>query len=115
MCERGWGRIVTISSEAARVGQDQFLSVYGASKAGAVGFMRHLALELAPSGVTVNCISLGAMDNNGGIWGESLAPRIPRRRLGTGDDAGAAVVFLASTEADWITGQVLPVNGGAHT
>ena len=114
MCERGWGRIVTISSEAARFGMDQYVSLYGASKAGAVGFTKHLALEVAPVGVTVNCITLGAMNNNAGKWGdEVMAPRIPRRRLGTGDDAGAAVVFLASAEADWITGQVLPVNGGS--
>jgi NAD(P)-dependent dehydrogenase (short-subunit alcohol dehydrogenase family) len=113
MCERGWGRIVTISSEAARFGMDQHVSLYGASKAGAVGFMKHLALEVAPAGVTANCIALGAMNNNAGKWGEAMVPRIPRRRLGTGDDAGAAVVFLASAEADWITGQVLPVNGGS--
>jgi 3-oxoacyl-[acyl-carrier protein] reductase len=113
MCERGWGRIVTISSEAARFGMDQYMSLYGASKAGAVGFTKHLALEVAPSGVTVNCLALGAMDNNSGKWGEVLAPTIPRRRLGTGADAGAAVVFLASAETDWITGQVLPVNGGS--
>jgi NAD(P)-dependent dehydrogenase (short-subunit alcohol dehydrogenase family) len=115
MCERGWGRIITISSEAGRTGSDQGLSVYGTSKAGAVGFTRHLALEVAPHGVTVNAISLGAMDNNAGKWGESLARTIPRRRLGTGDDAAAAVVYLASAEADWVTGQVLPVNGGSAT
>lgn len=113
MCDRGWGRIVTISSEAARFGMDSHVSIYGAAKAGAVAFSKHLALEVAPSGVTVNCIALGAMNNNAGKWGESLAATIPRRRLGTGEDAGAAVVFLASAEADWITGQVLPVNGGS--
>jgi NAD(P)-dependent dehydrogenase (short-subunit alcohol dehydrogenase family) len=113
MCERGWGRVVTISSEAARFGMDQNVSIYGASKAGAVAFSKHLALEVAQAGVTVNCVALGSMNNNAGKWGESLAATIPRRRLGTGDDAGAAVVFLASPEADWITGQVLPVNGGS--
>lgn len=113
MCERGWGRIVTISSEAARIGMDQHVSIYGASKAAAVAFSKHLALEVAPAGVTVNCIALGAMNNNAGKWGDSLAATIPRRRLGTGDDAGAAVVFLASAEADWITGQLFPVNGGS--
>ncbi|WP_166903479.1 SDR family NAD(P)-dependent oxidoreductase [Mycobacterium sp. DL440] len=113
MCDRGWGRIVTISSEAARFGMDANVSIYGASKAAAVTFSKHLALEVAQSGVTVNCVALGAMNNNAGEWGESLAATIPRRRLGTGEDAGAAVVFLASSEAAWITGQVLPVNGGS--
>jgi NAD(P)-dependent dehydrogenase (short-subunit alcohol dehydrogenase family) len=77
--------------------------------------MKHLALEVAPLGVTANCIALGAMDNNGGKWGDTLAASTPRRRLGSGADAGAAVAYLASSEADWVTGQVLPVNGGIHT
>jgi NAD(P)-dependent dehydrogenase (short-subunit alcohol dehydrogenase family) len=113
MCERGWGRIITISSEAARMGLAINVSVYGAAKAGAVGLMRHLALEVAPAGVTVNAVSLGAMDNVGGDMAAKLSAGIPRRRLGSGADAGAAVVYLASSEADWVTGQVLPVNGGS--
>jgi NAD(P)-dependent dehydrogenase (short-subunit alcohol dehydrogenase family) len=114
MCDRGWGRIITISSEAARMGLDINVSVYGASKAGAVGMTRHLAVEVAPDGVTVNAISLGPMENVGGAWADKIAAGIPRRRLGTGTDAGLAVAFFASAEADWITGQVLPVNGGSH-
>jgi NAD(P)-dependent dehydrogenase (short-subunit alcohol dehydrogenase family) len=115
MCERGWGRVVTISSEAGRHGMAEGVALYGASKAGAIGFMKHLALEVAPLGVTANCIALGLMDNNGGKWGDAAAASMPRRRLGTGADAGAAVAYLASSEADWVTGQVLPVNGGIHT
>jgi NAD(P)-dependent dehydrogenase (short-subunit alcohol dehydrogenase family) len=88
------------------------VSLYGAAKAGAVGLMRHLAVEVAPAGVTVNCLSLGLMDNVAGEWADAMAARVPRRRLGSPADVGAAVVFLASDEADWITGQVLPVNGG---
>ncbi|WP_261566072.1 SDR family NAD(P)-dependent oxidoreductase [Frankia gtarii] len=114
MCERGWGRIITISSEAARMGLDINVAIYGASKAGAIGLTRHLAVEVAPAGVTVNAISLGTMENVGGRWGDRIAAGIPRRRLGTGADAGAAVTFLASDEADWVTGQVLPVNGGSR-
>ena len=115
MCDRGRGRVVTISSEAGRTGLGIGVSLYGAAKAGAVGLMRHLAVEVAPAGVTVNCLSLGLIDNVAGDWAEAMAARVPRRRLGSPADVGAAVVFLASDEADWITGQVLPVNGGTAT
>ena len=115
MCDRGRGRVVTISSEAGRMGLGLGVSLYGAAKAGAVGLMRHLAVEVAPSGVTVNCLSLGLMDNVAGDWAGAMAGRVPRRRLGSPADVGAAVVFLASEEAGWITGQVLPVNGGTAT
>jgi 3-oxoacyl-[acyl-carrier protein] reductase len=115
MCDRGRGRVVTISSEAGRVGLGIGVSLYGAAKAGAVGLMRHVAVEVAPFGVTVNSLSLGLMDNVAGEWSEAMAKRVPRRRLGSPADVGAAVVFLASDEADWITGQVLPVNGGTAT
>jgi NAD(P)-dependent dehydrogenase (short-subunit alcohol dehydrogenase family) len=115
MAERGWGRIVTISSEAGRIGLAFNVSLYGAAKAGAIGLMRHLAMELGPSGVTANCLTLGMMDNVDGDWADAVARSLPRRRLGSPEDVGAAVAFLASDEADWITGQVLPVNGGAAT
>ena len=115
MCERGWGRIVTVSSEAARQGIPLGISLYGASKAAAIGFMRHLAVEVAPTGVTVNAVSLGLRDNVASEWAASVARTGPRKRLGSPDDVGAAVAFLASPEADWITGQVLPVNGGVAT
>jgi len=115
MCDRGRGRIITISSEAGRTGLAIGVSLYGAAKAGAVGLMRHLAVEVAPAGVTVNCLSLGLMDNVAGEWADAMAARVPRRRLGSPADVGAAVVFLASDEAEWITGQVLPVNGGTLT
>jgi NAD(P)-dependent dehydrogenase (short-subunit alcohol dehydrogenase family) len=115
MCERGWGRIITVSSEAGRQGIPLGISLYGASKAAAVGFMRHLAVEVAPTGVTVNAVSLGLMDNVPGDFADKIARTVPRKRLGSPDDVGAAVAFLASPEADWITGQVLPVNGGVAT
>jgi NAD(P)-dependent dehydrogenase (short-subunit alcohol dehydrogenase family) len=115
MADRGWGRVITISSEAGRIGLEFGLSLYGAAKAGAIGLMRHLAMELGPSGVTANCLTLGMMDNVDGEWADAVARTLPRRRLGSPRDVGAAVAFLASDEADWITGQVLPVNGGAAT
>jgi NAD(P)-dependent dehydrogenase (short-subunit alcohol dehydrogenase family) len=114
MCERGHGRVVHISSEAGRVGLDIGVSLYGAAKAGAVGLVRHVAVEVAPHGVTVNSLSLGLIDNVAGDWADAVARTVPRRRLGSPRDVGAAVAFLASDEAGWITGQVLPVNGGAH-
>jgi 3-oxoacyl-[acyl-carrier protein] reductase len=115
MCERGWGRVITISSEAGRHGLDIGVSLYGAAKAGAVGLMRHVAVEVAPFGVTVNSLSLGLIGNVQSEWADRVARTVPRRRLGTPADIGAAAAFLASDGADWITGQVLPVNGGSYT
>ncbi len=113
MCERRFGRIVTISSEAWRVGSAWGISMYAAGKAGAIGFMRQLACEVGPMGVTANCVALGEMDNL--PMAEHLAKRYPTLRLGRGDDVGAAVVYLASKEAEWVTGQVLALNGGLVT
>jgi len=115
MCERGFGRIVTISSEAGRVGVAFGVSLYGAAKAAAVSFTRHLAMEVGPFGVTANCLSLGLMDNVPEAMRNALAAQHPTRRVGTPDDVGAAVVYLASNEASWVTGQLLPVNGGFAT
>jgi len=113
MCERGWGRVITVSSDAGRVGAPIGVSLYGASKAGALGWMRHVAHEVGPSGVTCNALSLGLMAGNG--MPPELAAGQPVPRLGEPEDAGWAVAFLASDEAGWITGQVLPVNGGGVT
>ncbi|PRX99742.1 SDR family NAD(P)-dependent oxidoreductase [Allonocardiopsis opalescens] len=115
MCEAGWGRIVQISSGAARTGSDQGLSLYGAAKSGVEGFIRHLSQELAPSGVTANTLALGLQTNAAGDATEVFAAKIPTRRLGTPEDVGAAVVYLASPEASWMTGQTLNLNGGSVT
>ena len=113
MCQRGSGRIITISSGAGQTGLPIGITLYGAGKAGALGFQRHLAMELAGDGVTVNAIALGLMDNVGGAdVVKGLANSQPTGRLGTPEDVGAAVVYLASDEASWVTGQVLGVNGG---
>jgi NAD(P)-dependent dehydrogenase (short-subunit alcohol dehydrogenase family) len=114
MCERGWGRVVTVSSEAGRAGSDLGIAIYGAAKAGAVGLSRHLAVELGPFGVTVNCVSLGVIARPDG-GGGGMAKRYPARRLGRPDDVAGAVAYLASDEAAWVTGQTLPVNGGIFT
>ena len=116
MVERRWGRIVTISSGAGQMGVGIGISIYGAGKAGAIGFSRHLALEVASKGVTVNCLALGLMVSAGDSDATaSLAATIPAKRVGTPEDVGAAVVYLASEEASWVTGQTLGVNGGSHT
>ncbi|MEX0666360.1 MAG: SDR family NAD(P)-dependent oxidoreductase [Acidimicrobiia bacterium] len=111
MVDRGWGRIVTISSEAGRIGVGFGISIYGAAKAGAVGFSHHLATELIGTGVTVNCLSLGLMAVDAD---DARRPPPPTARLGRPDDVAAAVCYLASDAAEWVTGQTLPVNGG-HT
>jgi NAD(P)-dependent dehydrogenase (short-subunit alcohol dehydrogenase family) len=113
MIGRGWGRVITISSTAGRVGGAINVSIYGAAKAGAAHFMRHLALEVARQGVTANVISLGFMNTVGEEFDRAVAPTIPMGRTGTGQDVGAAVVYLASEEANWVTGATLVVDGGS--
>jgi 3-oxoacyl-[acyl-carrier protein] reductase len=116
MCARRWGRVITISSGAGQVGLPIGVSLYGAGKGGAIAFMRHLAIELARDGVTANTLSLGLMNNAGDASGtRSIAASVPVGRLGTPEDVGAAVVYLASPEASWITGQTIGLNGGSTT
>lgn len=114
MCEKGWGRIIVISSEAGRTGLDIGVSIYGAAKAGGANFIRHLAREVGPLGVTANVVSLGLMDNVPEEFAGKLVKTIPARRLGKADDAAHAVGYLASDEAAWVTGQTLVVNGGSQ-
>jgi 3-oxoacyl-[acyl-carrier protein] reductase len=115
MCERGWGRVISILSEAGRVGQ-RHQAVYSAAKAAAAGFSRSLAHEVARCGVTVNCVSLGTVPVGMDSEIEArLARRYPMGRLGRPQDVAPAVAFFASDEASWITGQTLPVNGGWAT
>ena len=113
MCERGWGRVITISSGAGQIGLSIGVSLYGAGKGAAIAFMRHLALEVARSGVTANTLTLGMMENAAGSGAaEGLAEMVPIGRPGRPEDVGAAVVFLASEEAGWLTGQTIGLNGG---
>jgi len=113
MCARRWGRVVQISSGAGRTGLRLGVSLYGASKSGVEGFIRHLAIEVARDGVTANAIALGLMDNGGGQATASLARQVPAGRLGSPADVAAAVVYVASPEASWLTGQTLDLNGGS--
>lgn len=116
MCDRGWGRVITISSGAGQVGIGLGVAAYGAGKGGGIAFMRHLAVEVAPYGVTANSIALGLIDNQmEPSVTESLARGVPTGRLGTPADVGAAVVYVASDEASWLTGQTIGLNGGIPT
>jgi 3-oxoacyl-[acyl-carrier protein] reductase len=116
MCDRGFGRLVTISSGAGQVGLPMGVALYGAGKGGAIAFMRHVAMEVAGSGVTANTLALGLMQNAGTAdVTAALARTIPVGRLGTPEDVGAAVVYLASDEAAWLTGQTIGLNGGSVT
>lgn len=118
MIDRSWGRIVNIVSDAGRVGAAGF-AVYSAAKAGAAGFSRSLALEVGKRNVTVNCVSLGSIEGDSTPTDPAtvarMTARYPRRRLGRGEDVAAAVLWLASPEADWVTGQTIVVNGGFAT
>jgi NAD(P)-dependent dehydrogenase (short-subunit alcohol dehydrogenase family) len=117
MVARGFGRVVTISSGAGTQGLSIGMSAYAAGKSGAIGFMRHLAMETAKSGVTANSLALGMMASPGNVarFTEQQIPKInPVGRLGTGRDVGTAVVWLAA-EGSWITGQTIQVNGGSWT
>lgn len=122
MKRNGWGRIVNISSGAGLGVSLTGIQAYAAAKAGQIGLTRQLAHELGPAGITVNCVAPGFVRSNPDSerqwksYGEEGQARIlagiARRRLGTPADITAAVLFLASDAADWITGQVLPVDGG---
>ena len=122
MCERRWGRIITISSGAGTQGLNIGVSIYGAGKGAGIGFMRHLAMECAGDGVTANTLALGLMARESSPDGEEsrtvtekMARLVPVGRLGTGADIGHACVYLASNEASWVTGQTISINGGSAT
>lgn len=107
-----WGRIINISTDGAS-GHGWNVS-YGASKYAGESYARAAAAELGPYGITANVVSPGAVQTG---WltkdaAEALAKTYPLRRIGTPEDIASAVVFFASRQADWITGQVLYVGGG---
>jgi len=115
MCDRQWGRIVTISSGAGTGGVAIGVSPYSAGKGGGIAFTRTLALEVARSGVTCNTIALGLMTNPDQSVTAHLARAIPVGRTGTPEDIAAACVWLASDEASWVTAQTIEINGGSIT
>jgi 3-oxoacyl-[acyl-carrier protein] reductase len=118
MIANGYGRIVTVISEAGRVGEANY-AVYSGAKAGAAGFIRALAKGLGRHMITANCVSLagvatpGLADRNADP--ELVKKKLSRyviRRLGEPRDASAMILYLSSDAASWITGQTYAVNGG---
>ena len=110
------GRIINIASVVGATGNPGQTN-YAASKAGMIGFSKSLAQEVASRGITVNCVAPGFIaspmtDELGAAQQERLKAAIPAGRLGSGDDVAAAVVYLASDEAGYVTGHTLHVNGG---
>ena len=116
MMRRRWGRIVSITSIVGVTGNPGQAN-YAAAKAGLIGMTKALAQEIANRGITVNCVAPGFIDTAmtqslDETQRATLLGRIPAGRLGHGDDIAAAVAYLASDGASYVTGQTLHVNGG---
>jgi len=116
MMKARFGRVVSITSVVGQTGNPGQAN-YAASKAGLVGMSKALAQELASRNITVNCVAPGFIrsamtDALPEAQKAALTARIPNGDLGAGDDVAAAVVYLASREAGYVTGQTIHVNGG---
>jgi 3-oxoacyl-[acyl-carrier protein] reductase len=120
MRAQGSGKIITVSSQAGRRGSpDGGYAHYGVSKAAIIMYTRYLAQDLGPDGITVNCIAPGyigtgrlmPMFESTGV--ERLTRSVALRRLGTPEDCAAVVGFLAGPASDYLTGTVIPVDGGS--
>jgi 2-hydroxycyclohexanecarboxyl-CoA dehydrogenase len=122
MQERGYGRIVNVASEAGRVGSAGSAS-YSAAKAGVIGFTKTLAQESARFGITVNAVAPGPIETPllmgarefgeiGDRIIEGMVSKTVMRRLGKPEEVAAAIAFLASDDASYVTGQSLGVSGG---
>lgn len=116
MMKARWGRIIGITSIVGVTGNPGQTN-YAASKAGMIGFSKSLAQEVASRGVTVNCIAPGFIaspmtDELNDTQRAAILTKIPAGELGTGVDIANAALYLASNEANYVTGQTLHVNGG---
>lgn len=119
MVERGWGRIINISSVNGQKGAFGQTN-YSAAKAGMHGFTKALALEVARKGVTVNTISPGyigtkmVMEIPSDVLESKIIPQIPMARLGKPEEVAGLVAYLSSDEAAFVTGANIAINGGQH-
>jgi 3-oxoacyl-[acyl-carrier protein] reductase len=116
MMRRRYGRIINITSVVGVTGNPGQTN-YAATKAGMIGFSKALAQEIATRGITVNCVAPGFIqsamtDRLNNKQRETIMAAIPARRMGTAAEVAAAVVFLASEESGYVTGQTIHVNGG---
>ena len=116
MMKKRWGRIISITSVVGVTGNAGQVN-YAASKAGLIGMSKALAQEVAARGITANCVAPGFIqsamtDALNEKQRDAIMGTIPAGRLGTGEEVAAAVVYLASDEAAYVTGQTLHVNGG---
>lgn len=118
MMARGSGRIITTGAVAGKIGGPN-MALYSAVKGGVIAFTKALALEAAPAGVTVNCVCPGPVATPGltRVFADQVPDEItsivPLHRVGTPEEVASAVLYLASDEAAFITGQALSVDGGA--
>lgn len=118
MLKKRWGRIINISSVIGFLGNSGQVN-YGAAKAGLVGLTKSMARELAARNVTVNCVAPGYIvtdmteELNEEVQ-DAIKAQIPLERLGSPEDVASSVAFLACSDADYITGQTLHVNGGMY-
>ena len=123
MKERGWGRIINISSGAGLTVSKTGIQAYASAKAGQLGFTRQMAHELGPHGITVNCIAPGFIlsnpttqlqwDGYGPDGQRALVDGIAMRRIGAPADIANGVSFFAAERSGWVTGQVIAIDGGS--
>lgn len=118
MRERGYGRVITVSSVVGQVGGFGVCN-YSAAKAGVIGFTKTVAREVATKNITVNTISLGFIETGMLLRlpeeiQDAIVKTIPMRRWGDPKEVAATVLFIASEDASYITGQTINVNGGYH-
>jgi 3-oxoacyl-[acyl-carrier protein] reductase len=116
MMKKRWGRIITITSVVGVTGNPG-QGNYAAAKAGLIGMSKALAAEVASRNITVNCVAPGFIatamtDALNDEQKKGILSRVPAGRLGDSKDVAAAVVYLASEDAGYVTGQTLHVNGG---
>jgi 2-hydroxycyclohexanecarboxyl-CoA dehydrogenase len=120
MLAASWGRVVNVSSSSAQTGSSRMVA-YAASKGGVIGFTKALAQELAAKGITVNNVPPGFIDTPMMRAAdlphsvEQIAAASPMKRPGRPEDMAAAIAFLASDDASYITGHTLSVNGGRYS